>query len=318
MDLQRILEFIKKEKDFNTICEKLQLKDYELFGVIELLKRDGNDINIYNDNGKDKIQVMNNVIMPSDTIFSHTVKQKHIRIGIVSDTHLCCIYQQLTLLNEAYKDFSNRGIKIVFHIGDIVDGDYRTRPEHLYDLFKVGATQQAEYVIDYYPKVNSIKTYTIQGSHDTTHIKNGGANIGKMISGERDDIIDLGIGKATFILNGILFELLHPGGGSNFAYSYKPQKIIDSMRGGEKPSVLIIGHFHKNLYMLYRNIHTILASSLEATTPFMTANALINDCGYAIIDLIIENNSIKSFKTEYIPFYDTIKDDYKKAKVLKI
>ena len=32
---------INKKKDFATICEELELKDYELIGLIQLMKEDG-------------------------------------------------------------------------------------------------------------------------------------------------------------------------------------------------------------------------------------------------------------------------------------
>lgn len=315
----KLLLFLKKEKDFDKICRKLDLKEHELYGLIAMLKEKGHNVNIFNDNGIKTIRLLDKIIIPEDNDIKINTKDKVIKLGIVSDTHMCCEYQQLTLLNEAYKDFKSRKIKTILHIGDLSDGDYRTRPDHLYSLFKIGASQQAEYIADVYPKIDGTPTYFLQGSHDDTHIKNGGADIGKMISSVRPDMVNLGHGQAFFKINGITIELLHPGGGSSYAYSYKPQKIIDSIRGGEKPQIILIGHFHKNLYMLYRNINCLLVPSLEATTPFMTANALINDLGYNVIEFRInENKEIVSFKTEYIPFYKTIKDDYKKAKVLKI
>ena len=39
-------------------------------------------------------------------------------------------------------------------------------------------------------------------------------------------------------------ELIHPDGGSSYAISYKPQKIIEAMEGGTKP-LSIIGTFQK-------------------------------------------------------------------------
>jgi hypothetical protein len=317
--IDRVLEFIKKEKDFLTICQKLELKDYELLGLIELLKRDGHRIELYSENGVEKLNVLSNIILPEENRFEVIEKSKHIRLGVVSDTHLCCKFQQLSLLNKAYRDFHERKIVKVLHIGDMLDGDYRNRPDHLYDLFKIGATDQSDYASEMYPYVKGLITYFLQGSHDASHIKNGGADTGKMISRNRPDMINLGIGKAEFVINKCLIELLHPGGGSAYAYSYRPQKIIDSMRGGEKPKIELIGHYHKNMYMMYRNIHTVLVPSLEATTGFMTANALINDVGYDIIDFMVDSfGNIQRFTIEHIPFYNTIENDYKKAKQLVI
>lgn len=317
--VDNILEFIRKETDIRKICQQLKIEEYELLGVIELLKREGHRIEVYNKDGEYKINFLTNTVLADNNIFELKEKTKKIKLGVLGDTHLCCKYQQLSLINQAYTDFHNRGIKTVIHTGDMVDGDYKTRPDHIYSLFKFGATEQADYVIDMYPKVDGIKTYFIQGSHDTTHIKNGGADVGKMIASERKDMIDLGIYSGTLDINKCKIQVLHPGGGSSYAFSYKPQKIIDSMTGGEKPNMLLIGHYHKNLYMMYRNVHVVQVPSLEATTPFMVSNALINDMGYDIIEFEVnKDGNVVRFNIEHIPFYVAIKDDYKKCKKLVI
>lgn len=212
----KLLELIKKQKDFEKICKKLELKDYELYGLVEMLKNKGVNISIFNDDGTKKVLYYEKIIIPEDNEIKIETREKLIRLGIVSDTHACCHYQQMSLLNTAYKDFYNRKIKTVLHVGDLSDGDYRNRPDHLYSLFKIGASEQAEYIADMYPRVNSMQTYFLQGSHDDTHIKNGGADIGKMISSVRPDMINLGHGQAFFKINGVNIELLHPGGGSCF------------------------------------------------------------------------------------------------------
>lgn len=317
--ISKLIKLLEKEKSVAKLCEKLNIEEYELLGLVELLKRKDYNLDVYSKNGDYYINNLTKIIIADDNEFVINEKSKVVKIGVVSDTHLCSKYQQLTLLNQAYTDFHSRGITTVLHIGDLVDGDYRNRPDHIYSLFKIGASEQAEYVIDNYPEIKGLNTYFIQGSHDTTHIKNGGADIGRMIDQQRKDLINLGIGQATFKLNNCEIEMLHPGGGSAYAYSYKAQKIIDSMSDNDKPNILLIGHFHKNLYMMYKNIHVVCVPSLEARTPFMTGNALINDVGYDVLEFTInEKGDVKKFNVEHIPFYKTIEDDYKKCKALKI
>lgn len=317
--ISKLLSLLEKEKSVSILCDKLDIQEYELLGLIELLKRKGYNLDIYQKDGEYRINVLTKVILPNDNEYTLNEDTKVIRLGIVSDTHLCSKYQQLTLLNQAYMDFHNRGITTVLHVGDLTDGDYKNRPDHIYSLFRIGASDQADYVCEMYPKIKGLKTYFIQGSHDATHIKNGGADIGRMVSQERKDMINLGVGQATFKLNGCKIEMLHPSGGSAYAYSYKPQKIVDSMTGGEKPNILLIGHYHKNLYMMYRNIHVVCVPSLEARTPFMTGNALINDVGYDVLEFTVnKKGEVQKFNVEHVPFYNTIQDDYKKCKALRI
>lgn len=39
-------------------------------------------------------------------------------VGLVSDTHLCSQYQQVTLLHKAYDIMKEAGVKFVLHAGD--------------------------------------------------------------------------------------------------------------------------------------------------------------------------------------------------------
>ena len=72
-------------------------------------------------------------------------------------------------------------------------GIYRTDftkigDQQIYEIFKFGVDEQAEYIIENYPKREEITTDFIIGNHDNTAIINGGANIGKMIAREREDM----------------------------------------------------------------------------------------------------------------------------------
>ena len=63
----------------------------------------------------------------------------------ISDTHLCNEAQQLHMINKVYEETAKRGIPIVRHFGDISDGDYLNRPEHRYELFRLGFSFFASY-----------------------------------------------------------------------------------------------------------------------------------------------------------------------------
>lgn len=240
----------------------------------------------------------------------HKSKDLIIKFGAVSDTHLGNKYQQLTHLKETYKIFKSEGIESVYHVGDISDGMYPQRGEQRYELFKQGFDEQAEYIIENYP--DDVKTYFITGNHDSTHINNGGANIGKKISRERQDLIYLGSLQADVMLtDNCKMELRHPLDGSSYAVSYKPQKYIESISGGEKPNLLLVGHYHKQGYFPYRNVHCLLMPSFEAQTPFLRGKGLVSDIGGVIITLHVdEDGTIKRFIPEFINYYKPIKNDY--------
>ena len=50
----------------------------------------------------------------------------------------------------------------------------------------------------------------------------------------------------------IKIMLMHPGGGTAYALSYRAQKIVQALPGGQKPDILAIGHYHKAEFIIER------------------------------------------------------------------
>lgn len=232
--------------------------------------------------------------------------------GVISDTHFCNKKQQITYLNEFYDLCASLGIKTVYHAGDISDGYYKSRPDHIYELFAVGMDEQAQYIIQNYPRRPGIITKFITGNHDSTHVKNGGADIGRAISSERKDMKYLGYMSAKVWLTPQCdMDLFHPLDGAAYALSYPGQKYIDSLQGGSKPRILIVGHHHKAMYYQYRNIHTLEAACFEAQTVFEKGKRIfVNVGGWIVRMKCTPDGCITEFSPTLIPYYDMIADDW--------
>ena len=71
-----------------------------------------------------------------------------------------------------------------------------------------------------------------------------------------------------------MIKIQHPGGGSAYARSYTGQKQVEAFEGGEKPSILVQGHYHVSNYMNDRNIHVTPG---PRTKPFSPARS---GCGW--------------------------------------
>lgn len=118
MDLDKIKEFIKKETGKNgasviELCKKLDIKDYELLGVIQLLKSEGFLIDVFGDNiVKLKKPLLNN------DIYEVPCKLETIRLLLISDTHLVNKCSREDVLKYVYEKAEQRGVKQVLHIGD--------------------------------------------------------------------------------------------------------------------------------------------------------------------------------------------------------
>lgn len=232
--------------------------------------------------------------------------------GVVSDTHLCNKFQQITYLNQFYDLCYRKGIHTVYHSGDISDGYYKNRPEHIYELVRVGFDEQADYIIQNYPKREGITTKFITGNHDATHLKNGGADIGRAISKARNDMQYLGYMSAKVWLTPQCdMDLFHPLDGAAYALSYPGQKYVDGLQGGSKPRILVIGHHHKMMNYLYRNIHVLEAGCFEAQTTFEKGKKISVNVGGWIIHLkCLPDGTITEFSPTFIPYYDMIGSDY--------
>lgn len=273
--------------------------------VLQHLSETGYNINI-----SDGYCFIDKTVIPKQNIYNKNWDgNKVFRFGVVSDTHLCNKFQQLTFLNYLYDVFEEKGINTVYHAGDLVDGDIR---RNKYEIFKYGADDQADYVINNYPKKNGIITEFITGNHDHWHVQNGGVDIGKIIAKARPDMKYLGCSNVIINLTpNCKMELNHPLDGAAYALSYSIQKYMDSMSGGEKPNILINGHHHKAMYLFYRNIHAIEAGTLEAQTPFMKGKRIAANVGGWIIEAHVDHEgTITAFMPTFIPQYYSIKEDY--------
>lgn len=229
-----------------------------------------------------------------------------IKIGVISDTHIGSLYSNMELLNMLYKVFKKEKVQSIFHVGDMVDGDGNYREQH-YEQNAVGFDAQLEMVLKEYPDIG-IKTYFIEGNHAFKRL--GGAIIGKNISACRKDLVFLHELEADYVFKSkkggqVVMRMIHPSGGSSYALSYKPQKIIESYSGGNKPNLLLIGHFHKAFYMpVYRNVFCVSAGTTQRQTPFMKSKGLAAHQGGWILEFYINKKGINQFKAEWIPYYE--------------
>ncbi len=327
------MEYKQIKKAFNSLkngvcvedtCKTLGITSEELFGLIEFMRLEGFEVNIVEEDKKLVVRKKSN-IKKEKHIKDNMEDLEEVNLCIVSDTHLCSVVQQLTLLNNVYQEAYNRGITTVLHCGDLVDGDYsKIRPDHVYAIFARGFDEQAEYSIDMYPEIKGTTTYFIEGSHDDSHYKNGGATIGKWITKERPDMQFVGVDEYLFKAGknkNLDILMKHPGGGIAKGYSYKLQEAINKMPSGGKPKILLQGHYHKSYYMFYRNVHAFSLPCLCAKSAFMTRMDIPNIVGAYFLKIYInKKGEIQYIEPEEYLFNESqIKeDDYQKCRKLTI
>jgi len=203
---------------------------------------------------------------------------KEVKIGIVSDTHLGSKYEDVQALHSFYELAEHEGVSCVLHAGDIIQGERLYRGWE-YETHTFGADAQVNYVKEIYPQ--NLKTYFITGNHDLSYWKSVGVDIGDLLDSE--NLIYLGQLQADIKIGGAKFRLMHPDGGGAYALSYKAQKIAEQIASGQKPNVLILGHWHTIHYFYYRNINIFNAGSFQKQTPWLMRKGINTTIGGWII-----------------------------------
>lgn len=240
------------------------------------------------------------------------------KFGIVSDSHMGSIYQQVQHLHAMYDLFVHEGITTVYHAGDIVEGSYPNRPGHNAEVFIISADQQVKNVVENYPRRDGITTHFISGNHDHTYLKAAGHDVGHAIAAQRDDLIYYGPNEAKFQLTPkFRMDMIHPGDGSSYALSYAIQKTIESLAVNDLPQFLVVGHHHKSIYLNTRGIHAIEAGTFQAQSSWMKGKRLAAHVGGWIITIHFDKEGRATrFTPSWIPFDDVIKRDYNASKYL--
>lgn len=250
---------------------------------------------------QDVIKLLQSTHKQAPAIINSRLKGKQFTFGLVSDTHLGSKFEAIDQLHTFYEICKKRRVDFMLHSGDLVDGSASMHKGFLYDLHKLGADDQINYVIDSYPN-NGLKTYYILGNHDYSHEKANGTNIAKPITSKREDLIYLGDVEADLNINGIKIRLYHAGSNA-YAISYPMQKYINSIQGGAKPNIICAGHLHSSYYLPYRNIHAIGAGCFEWQTSWMRSKGMQAVVGGWIVTVRHHKGEVQSISTEFVQFY---------------
>lgn len=208
-------------------------------------------------------------------------RDNELRFGVIADTQCGSLYALRDGLSAFYARLEAEGIDLVLHAGDVLDGwrVYRGQEFELRPDAKSWPEQRAIFAEEI-PKVPGLTTVFITGNHDQSFKNLVGMNVGDELQRARPDWKCIGADVGDIDLQDqkgrrYRVRLLHPGGGTAYAVSYHLQKIIEALPGGQKPNMLIAGHYHKSLFMpSYRNVDGILAGCFQQQTPFMARQSI--------------------------------------------
>ena len=295
--LEKMKEYLtKKNKPYiSTIVKDLGIEEYQVYGIIEMMKKQGYLFEVVNN------QVIKIKPIKTNDIYRITNNLDHIKLLLLSDTHLCSKYDRVDILRYLYEKAEDKNVNYILHSGDLTEG-VSGRPQQLYELKEGSYTGQRDYVIDKYPKSN-IPTYLIAGNHDLWWVKQCGADICKDISNYRDDIIYLGSDCEDLKIGKLKIRLFHGSGGNAYAKSYKLQKYLDSIPIEERPHILQTGHIHQAFFMKQGKTHCFQTSCLQDLTPYERSKGFNNDKSVWWVSVNFDNNgNVHSIKQELESF----------------
>ncbi len=300
--LTKFLKYLelKKRPSIMNVAMDLDLKDYEVFGLLEMLKQYGYYFQVIDNKiVKLKTQIQGNIYQVPNNL-------DHLKLLMISDTHLGSKYDRLDILKYLYQEAERRKANYILHSGDLTDGK-SNRDEQVYQLKEHSYTGQRDYVVENYPK-SEIPTYYIAGNHDLWWIKQCGADICQDIANKREDLTYLGSDCEDLKIGKLKIRLYHGKGGSAYAKSYKLQKYLDSIPPEERPHILQTGHIHQAFYLKEGNTHCFQTSCLQDLTPFERSMGFRNDkSAWWVTVRFDDNGNVFSVQQELESFNDKTK-----------
>jgi predicted phosphodiesterase len=90
---------------------------------------------------------------------------------------------------------------------------------------------------------------------------------------------------------------------NSYATSYRIQKVVESLTGGDKPNVMFFGHTHKQIHMYERMVHCYSMGSIQKQSKWMRSKRIAAHTGFWIIDIWVNDNGVAKIGGVWHPFY---------------
>ena len=225
-----------------------------------------------------------------------------VRFGFFTDSHFGATCFNDNLWISFLAECKRRDVQKILCAGDIHEG-MSNRPDQIYQLEDVGFSAQMDHAERLF-KMTDLPIYAIDGNHDRWGIKSGGLYMVRDLAKRVPNLHFLGHDVGDLTVNGTIWRLWHGEDGNSYATSYRIQQVINSITGGDKPAVLLLGHTHKQAYIFERNIHAVSGGALSYQSDWMRSKRIPCHTGFHILEAVIKNNQIVQFSPTFYPFYN--------------
>lgn len=307
--MQKFLALSKKGPiGFAELCDKLDMSPTKTRTLIDEARKLGinvrvehNLVGIQNAGPEERVRSIG--IAP--------VVGERQKVAVISDTHLgskYCLREQLKeFIHYAY----DQGVREILHPGDVVDGMYR---HGVWELSHSGLDDQTQDLFETLPQLPGLTYHGITGNHDATFTDAGGMDVGRFISNYfkergRNDFTFYGNRGAFLRVRGAVVHLWHPRSGVSYARSYALQKHIEKYTSGEKPNILLAGHWHIYCHVYERGVHAIACPTFQGGgSAFGKSLGGAPAIGGMILSWdLTKHGTLRSFIHEYRAYFEVEK-----------
>jgi predicted phosphodiesterase len=226
-----------------------------------------------------------------------------IRFGVFADTHIGHVNFSPDRLYQVFETFEKEKCEFAMLPGDVTEG-LSNRPDHVYELNAIGYTAQLNLSVKMLSEYKK-PLYIIDGNHDRWFIKSGGALIVPAICDRVPGAVFLGHDEGDLVLkNKVRIKMFHGEDGASYALSYRLQRIVENIAGGDKPHVLLCGNAHKSMWLpSYRNVEGLESGCIQTQTKWMRGKKLPAHVGFWIVDVWCNKTGLGSMACRWFPFY---------------
>ena len=140
--LEKFKEYLTKKKKpyVFKVAEDLDLQEYEIYGLVELLKKQGYLFDIVDN------QIIKVKPIKENDVYQIPNNLDHLKLLMISDTHLASKYDRLDILRYLYAKAEDSGVNYILHSGDLTEGR-SNRDDQIYQLKEASYTGQRDYVM---------------------------------------------------------------------------------------------------------------------------------------------------------------------------
>jgi len=223
-----------------------------------------------------------------------------------------------THLRDQLEDFVEHayslGVRAILNPGDTFDGNYSFS---VWEQNARGFDEQVNLGAQILPKRPGLVWHLIEGNHDQTLGEKAGISVGPAVVDVfrrhgRTDIQYWGARGAQLKVGapgdkrGVVIDMWHPGKGPAYALSYKLQKKVESYSPGQKPDILLTGHWHQSCYFNQRGIHAHSCGTFQgggsAYGKSLVGAPSIG--GWIIRYALTEDGTIRDYSPKWRSYYE--------------